>query len=97
MTSEPVPCLVQDLYTNKISEMGAAKFFCSAHSLDRKINYKTLFKGNVLHKITYLMSQKPVSRRVTNLSQCFRAVTSNPQLLCVQQVLRLPRLTDKTR
>lgn len=98
-TSQPLPCLVQDLYISKISEIGAAKFFCLVHPLDRKIyfNYKILFKGNVLHKVTYLMSRKPLSRRITNLSQCFRAVTSNPQLLCVQQVLRLPRVTDKTR
>lgn len=97
MTSQPVPCLVQDLYINKVLERGAAKFFCLVHPLDRKIKYKILFKGNVLHKVTYLMPQKAVSARVTNLSQCFRAVTSNPQLLCVQQVLRLPRLTDKAR
>lgn len=37
-----MPCLVQDLYINKILEIGAAKFFCLVHPLDRKINYKIL-------------------------------------------------------
>jgi len=75
VTSQLLPCLVQELYIRKTSEI-AAKLFCLVHPSERKnyLSYEIFFKGNTLHKVTYLMPQNQVSRRVTDSFQCFRPI-----------------------